>query len=317
MIPIRNKNTDIASEVAQGRRFQEKVKRLSQQAAEKSVNQNIDLSKVLADISKKESFNRVQIQRLVEESNTIAYNLRYDKKRSSNDRRISFQLASLADVVEEMGSDAPPEMNNPNLSSGKAGEGSMDKAASVEPSYFHNLNADVDGMRQRQMEKRAAYEKQENEKELNRLKRESESCIFKIANSLVMTEKQYKTGNEVFNTLLNDVSLTDDAVEGITKKASFIGQELVKRRRARPDFVVTLTEEHSTKVADHVLGEYSLLKQADDSTKVKEIKIQPTSQVNDYQQLIALARQLERQQEAMVQKTAPADSEVKVNGTRQ
>jgi hypothetical protein len=212
-----------------------------------------------------------------------------------------------------MGADAPPEVENPNLSTGGKGEGEMTKAASsqIESSYIHSPHANVDQLRQRQLEKKAAFEKQENEKLVNRLSKDRDSAIFKIANSLAMTERQYKNSNEVFNTMLSDVSMSEDNVSGIVKKASEIGQQLVKTKRAHSDFVVTLTEKHSTKVADHLLGEYSLLKVAEDAPKVKEVKVQPTSEVATYNQLIDLARKLEHQQE-MLNKTAPAtNSEVK------
>lgn len=298
MIPIRNKRTDISKEVAKGKKLQEKIKVLADEVAKKSIDGHVDLDKVIAEVSKREKFNRLQIQRLVEEGNTVTYNKRYDKLRGSKDRRISFPLASLDGVISEMGADAPEEIKNPNRASGGKGNGEMAKAASVsiEPSYIHSPNAKLDERKERYLEKVAAVQKKQEEKAQLAEERERNSTIFKIANSLVMTERIYKTANEVFNTMLSDISLSDETIDGITKKAEEISQQLVSTRRSSPGFMVTLSVSPTEKVASHLLGDYSLLKVAEQTDTVKEIKVQPTGDVTDFNQLINLARKLEQQQ---------------------
>lgn len=312
MIPIRDKKTDIASEVAQGKALQKRIVRLSEEAAEQSILKNMDLNEVVAEISKREGFNRLQIQRLVEESNTVAYNKRYDKLRGSHDRRISFPIASLEGVIEVLGFAAPPEIKNPNLSSGGPGEGEMAKAASVqiESSPIHNPHAKVRDHYERQLEKTAAFQKKEAEKARQRLLKEKKRAIFKIANSIVMSERQYKNGNQIYNTLIADVPLSNEDKEAISKTASTIAGHLVKTKRSNPGFMVTLKQNSLEKVADHVLGEYSLLKQAEDSQKVKSITVHPTEGIADFSQLIDLARKLEVQQKSLVKEPAITDSEV-------
>lgn len=296
MIPVRNKNTDISSELSAGKKLQDKIKKLADQAATQSINDGKDLDVVLAEISKREKFNRIQIQRLVEESNTVAYNKRYDKLRNSNDRRISFPIASLSGVVSEMGNDAPEAMKNPNLPNGGEGTGEIAKAASTEEfTYIHTPNTRLKEREERYLSKVASVQQHQEEREKARKEREHQSTIFKVANSIVMSERQYKNGNEIFNTLLSDVSLSQDDVDGIKKKASEIGETLVKMKRTHPGFVVTLKENPIEKVANHVLGEYSLLKEAENSDKVKEVKVQPTEYATDFNQLITLARKLQQQ----------------------
>lgn len=311
MIPIRDKKTDIAAEVAQGKSLQKKILALSNEAATQSISSGDDLNMVIASIAKREGFNRLQIQRLVEESNTVAYNKRYDKLRSSHDRRITFPIASLEGVVKKMGFSAPPEIKNPNLATGGAGEGEMAKAASVqiETSPIHTPHSKVRERHEKQLEKTAALQKQKDERNLTRLEKERNSTLFKIANSLVMSERQHKNGNELFNTMLSDVSLSDQNKNEIVKKASTIAEHMVKTKRSHPGFMVTLSQNSTDKVANHVLGEYSLVKQAEDSLKVKEVKVQPTVDIADYSQLIDLARKLESQQ-AVAKQPVSAGSEV-------
>lgn len=318
MIPIRDKKTDIASEVAQGKALQKKILSLAEEVATKSISSGIVLNQVIAEVAKREGFNRLQIQRLVEESNTIAYNKRYDKLRSSNDRRITFPIASLEGVIEEMGFSAPPEITNPNLSTGGPGQGEIAKAAStqVEVSPIHTPHANVRERYEKHLEKVAALQQRNTSREAARLEKERDSNLFKIANSLVMTERQYKNGNEVFNTMLSDVSLEDGLKEGIIKKASAIADHMVKTKRSHSGFMVTLSENSVDKVADYMLGEYSLIKQADDSSKIKEIKVQPTVDVSDYAQLIDLAKKLQTQQ-ASINQPVPTGSEVVLSGHKQ
>lgn len=297
MIPIRTKHTNISSEIAAGRKLHEKIKLLANEAAERTIKTGDDLNSILADISKREKFNQLQIQRLVEESNTVTYNKKYDKLRGSFDRRIEFPIASLDGVVSEMGTDAPPEEKNPNIASGEKGNGEMNKAAStsIEPSYLHNPHTRLDERKEKYEQKLKVLKDRRTEQEKSASKHELNHTIFKIANSLVMTEKMYKTANEVFNTLLSDVSLPETIVEGISKKASDISKQLVATRRARKDFEVILTESPTEKIASHILGEYSLLKEAEDpSAKVKPVKLHPTADISDYQQLIRLAQKLQQ-----------------------
>jgi hypothetical protein len=303
MIPIRNKKTDISSDVAAGKSLQKKIKALADEASKKSLQENLELDEVIAQISKREGFNRLQIQRLIEEGNTVTYNKRYEKLRNSNDRRITFSIASLDGVMKEMGESAPPEIKNPNLSSGKQGGGEMSKAASeIETSYIHHPNARLQERSEKYFQKIASVKQKQQEKERMIKEREQASSIFKIANSLVMSERKYKNGNEIFNTMLSDVSLSEETTDQIIKKASAISEQMVKTKRSPSGFMVTLKENSTEKIANHLLGEYSLLKEAEQLPKVKEVKVQPTGDISNYQQLIDLARNLEKQQKDVTNK---------------
>jgi hypothetical protein len=310
VIPIRDKKTDISSEVAEGRKLHEKIKKLADEVAKKSIEGNVDLDKVIAEISKREKFNRIQIQRLVEEGNTVTYNKRYEKVKHSNDRRLSYPIASLDGVLAEMGESAPEEIKNPNLATGKQGSGEMKKVAStIEHSPIHTPNSRLSEREEKYKQKLAAMEEKRMEQEKLAYEKEHKSTIFKIANSLVMSERQYKNGNEIFNTMLSDVAIPQEDVDGIKKVAMDISEQLVRTRRSHQGFMVTLEENPTEKVANHLLGEYSLLKVAEETEKVKEIKVQPTTAITDFQQLVNLARKLEK--ESVINQPAQAGGEVK------
>lgn len=294
MIPKRDKDTDIASEVAQGQLFRKRLLAMAEDAASRFMNGE-DLNDVIANIAGKEHLNRIQIQRLVEEANTLAYNKRYDQVRREKDRRISFEIAELSKVIDRMGLEAPVEEDNPNWVTGKEGAGEMNKAAGIEPSYLHNPNARLEQKREKMLEKQASFDKVERERQAKALEKSIQSTTFKIANSLVATERLYKTANAVFNTLLDDVQLSDDVIAGIQKKASEIAAVLVQNKKVRPTFTVSLEVAPQEKVASLVLGEHSLLHTERPGRK-EDPKVTPTVDVSTYQQLIDLAKKIEAEQ---------------------
>lgn len=294
MIPYRDKKTDIASDVLAGKRLHTRIKKLANEVADKNVKSQMEMDTAVAEIAKRERFNRAQIQRLIEEANTVTYNKRYDKLKHLKDRRISFTVASLDGVVNEMGSDAPEEMVNPNLATGGKGEGEMKKSASteIESSHIHSPHAKLDERRERYMDKVASVRKKSDEKERVRAEKEMNSGIFKAANCLVMSQKLYKNANEIFNTLLSEADLSDDVIETISKKATDLSDELVRRGRARKDFMVPLKQDETEKVASRVLGEHSLLKEAE-HTRVTDVKVNPTTGISSFEDLVKVAHKIE------------------------
>lgn len=298
MIEKRHKDTDIASEIAQGRYLKKRIIRLADDVANLYLANEGSLNKIIADIAKQEDFNRLQIQRLVEEVNTVVFNKLYRQKQKDNDRRIVFDLAELAGVVEVMGLDAPPEIDNPNYTTGRPGEGEIAKTASTHAS-IHNPNAYVEEMRQALAEKKASEERLELEKLSKELNQEIESGIFKIAQSIVRSESYYRNGNQLYNTLLSEVGFDDALSEGISKKASEITDFLKETRRVPSNFMLSLTVEPQEKVASTLFGERSLLKQANTDTKLKVVeqpKVAPIQNVEDFEALINLAQKIQKTQ---------------------
>lgn len=292
MIPKREKNTDITNEIAAGQKFRTKLFKLADEVAGRFLKGE-RLSDAIADVAKREKFTQIQIQRLVEEGNTVAYNKKYSTLKKDKDRRLSYEIASLEDVLSSMGSDAPPKVDNPNFVTGGTGEGEIKKEASVKK--LHNPYSNIEAGRQRMMEKRAHVERVQNEKEQKRLVASIKSDIFKFANCLVRTEQLYKTANTIYNTVLSDVNLDGDLQQLIEKKSHDISVQLAETGRARNGFVVSLKEDCMQKIASNVLGEQSLLNSK--ANKKETPKVAPTGNISDYEQLVSLAKRIQQQQE--------------------
>jgi hypothetical protein len=295
LIPKRNKDTDVASDIAQGKFFQKRLRQAAEEAAERFVNGE-GINDAMADIAKRENFNQLQIQRLVEEGNTLAFNKKYTERKKDSDRRISFELGELSVILEKMGTEAPPELENPNWVKGKPGDGEMTKSASTQPMF--SMNSTIDASRQKLHEKQAKERTTLLEKQARDLSREIESGIFKIAQSLVVTEKTYKNANQVFNTMLSETNFDDFLVEGISKKAEEITNHFKNTGRAHSQFMVSLEVKPEEKVASTLLGGKSLLKQANDPTLVEQPKVAPIQDVGDFAKLISLAQDIQRKQQA-------------------
>lgn len=297
MIPKRDKSTDVSSEIAQGKFFKKRLLQAAEEAASRFIGGE-NLNDAMASIASRENFNQLQIQRLVEEGNTLAFNKAYDQKKKDNDRRVSFELGELSIILEKMGDKAPPEIDNPNWVKGAVGEGEMKKTASEHStSSIITPNSHVETMRERLTEKQAAEKQAQLSKEARDLSREMESGIFKIAQSIVQSERSFRNGNTVFNTLLAETNFDDFLVDGIIKKAEEITDFMKETRRVHENFVISLEVKPTEKVASVLFGSRSLVKEANDNTLVAPPKLAPIQDVNDYQQLIDLAKEIQRKQQ--------------------
>lgn len=293
VIPNRSKETDISSEIAQGKHFKKRLLNCAEEAASCLIKGE-SLSEAVARISKRESFNRLQMQRLVEETNTIAFNKKYDMVRSSNDRRVSFDLADLDTSLDLMGESAPPAIENPNWMKGKPGEGEISKMASV-----HTPNTQVEAMRERMLAKQASKEQERLVKQSKDLSREIESGLFKIANSLVTSHRHHGNGNVLFNTLLEKVAFDEVMIDGITKKAEEITSYLKEHKKVADRFDLVLSVAPHEKIASTVFGTHSLQKQANEFKE--QPKVAPIQNIKDYEELINMARRIQESQQAAKQ----------------
>lgn len=294
MIPKRDKTTDISTEIAQGKFFQKRIKQAAEEVAGRFMSGE-NLNDAMADIAKRENFNQVQIQRLVEEGNTVAFNKKYNDVKKDSDRRITFELGELSFILDRMGSEAPPAIDNPNLAKGKAGEGEMKKVASTQQSII-TPNSHVQASREKLLAKQAAEKTAALTKEAATLNRSIESGIFKVAQSIVRSEQMHKNANELFNTVLSETGFDDFLVDGIMKKAQEITNRMKETGRAHSGFVLSLEVKPEEKVASTLFGSRSLVKSASVEL-VKEPKVAPIQDVGDYQQLISLAKEIQRKQE--------------------
>lgn len=293
MIPKRTKDTDISTEVLRGKHFKKLVDRACKEIGVAYANDTSgkSLSQYIADVARKENLNRIQIQRFVEESNTQAYLAKYEKLRDLKVRDVTFPLATLKEVLELLGADAPPEIDNPNVVTGMEGTGEMKKEASA--SVKHAFNDGVATGRRLLQERQAKEARLEKEASLKSLGRSRSEAIFKIAHSLVRTQQLHQNGNVAFNSMLDKVALSDDSVSSIIEKASSISQLLHKKGMLYEKHMLDLKVNEQEKVASPLLGQYTLIDTAR-TPFVKKIPFSGHQSVETFDDLLKVATRLER-----------------------
>lgn len=291
-IPKRTKDTDITQEVIRGKGFKKKVLTLGKEIGQAFVKEpGTSLSQRIAAAATSERFNRVQIQSLIEESNTQAYLAKYGQLREFRERDVRFELAELSKVIALMGEDAPEEVVNENRVEGKVGEGEMKKVASFSP-----VDRDLSERIGEAFEKVASYERQPQLAKTERmmLEQDKQSALFKIAQSLVLTERAHQNSNEVFNTLIKEASIADEDVEHIVKTASDISISMYNRGKLVKARMVNLKVNPSEKVANRLLGRYSLIDKQASGDHIKHIQVAGMDGIDSFGEMQKLATVVER-----------------------
>lgn len=303
MIPKRTKDTDISADVMRGRIFRDRLFKLADEVARRHASGRESLPTVIADISKREGFDQIKIQRLVEEGNTRAYLARYEQVRNLDDRRFSFIPAEIETVLLEMGDAAPPKIDNPNWVVHTSQGGTMQKTASThesEPSMIgkvHRPLGNTDHLAEKIAQEKAAATQMEKTAAYKHAQREVETLIHKVASACVQTQRMHKSGSQLFNTIVDQAGLDMDIAQGISKRANTIQEELKRRGAIYPSYMVDFKVEATEKVASLMLGNLSLMSKQAATELVEKPKVAPSSHAADYDQLLALAKNLQAQAE--------------------
>lgn len=294
MIPIRDKNTDIASEVARGVRVGEQIQRFAKEIAEKHAHDDT-LNEGIANVARAENYNRTKIQRLIEETNTLAFNVLYDGMRKSNDRRVVFEVAEMKKILEYMGDDKPEPEPNPNFNyqDFTSSQTDLAKTASFRTNDTFERTASAVGQYQYN-----AVEAAEKTAQLRRSIMEVNSGVEKMAMTLLNNDVVNHNGNEIFNTVVAQVGLDEDATNRIMDTFEKFATAAKNGGRIPPDFNVNLELDGIHKRAANVMGGYSLLKTAsEDANQPFEAPIvHPLGEINDYQNIIDLAKKIQNGQ---------------------
>lgn len=289
-IPKRTKDTDIGQSVVRGKAFKRFIDKTARELARSYVDGTDGkmLHELIAEVARSESLSRVKIQALVEEANTQTYLALYAKKRHQNERDVRFPLASLAKVVEAMGDGAPPEVDNPNVVTGEAGEGEMTKKASA--ATRHGLYHDDERVRSRHQARLTREAEAGRAKEARALETTVKDGLFKVAHALVRTEQVHGGANGVFNTLLDTVALDDGAVDTIVKQASEISGRLRQGGKILEKHMVNLKVDGNEKVAAHLLGAYSLNRADGEGGRIRDLPVSGHMGIDSFDDLVKVAR---------------------------
>ena len=283
-IPKRNTMTSIEEELTAGRRLQSLIQNEAKRIATE-VGSDDRLNEEVARSAKAHNFNRLMIQRLVEEVNTLSFNVRYDEKKTDRDRRVTFELAELDKVLNYMGEDAPGEVINPNFPNGfiepqeEEVVGLFGKVASVDTNLFSAGRRTHD---------HSVHEKEDAKRMIRLAYDKYTKGIDKVANVIVQSGLFHKNANELFNTLISDVGLNKKATNDIIK-SSYDKLAFHKQAKHVPlSFSMELEVNEMEKKADSLFGGHSLLEKTA-STAYEKPVVRYTEDVKDYDDLVKLA----------------------------
>jgi hypothetical protein len=145
---------------------------------------NTDLNQSIAKIAVKDNLNDDQIQRIIEEVNNQVYLIKYNQMKSSPDREVEFNLASLPQIKDcfkstDLISNKAAEQNSNGESiekkAGWSDGGKEDKINFLNYNAYDTVSLSVEMCSKEQIEKKA------NEKKMERLNKECSESLKKCA----------------------------------------------------------------------------------------------------------------------------------------
>jgi hypothetical protein len=231
---------------------------------------NTDLNQSIAKIAVKDNLNDDQIQRIIEEVNNQVYLIKYNQMKSSPDREVEFNLASLPQIKDcfkstDLISNKAAEQNSNGESiekkAGWSDGGKEDKINFLNYNAYDTVSLSVEMCSKEQIEKKA------NEKKMERLNKEcSESLkkcageFYEIADAMIKLDRHNMDTQDIFAQLCKQANLMK--LDQLTIKNA-ITQKVAQLKDYRKisdgyDFNVDLV--NIEKAANEFsLGEYSFL----------------------------------------------------------
>lgn len=277
---------------------------------------NIDLSKAISKIAKRDGLNDDQIQRIVEEVNNQVYLVKYDKLKGRPDREVEFDLASTDKVKklmkgEEVNSNSEPteEVKEEKLSFKTAFEqekmDSFEKVASAE-SYdlfngvlthsYGDLSINTRRTRDEFMMTKIANHINQKEDELNKIAKALKNTASELGDTFVNLERLGADTNEVMSAIIKSAELNEKEVELIKEATADRINTLVERRYLPEDFTVDFTNLNLEKKASEkfTLGKYSLNKTASVAcdTTIPKICLSTNKVVGSIDDIVKLAGEM-------------------------
>lgn len=274
---------------------------------------NIDLSKAISKIAKRENLNDDQIQRIVEEVNNQIYLVKYDQLKGRPDREVEFDLASQDKVKkfmkgEDVNSNSEPKEESvedkisPKTAFERDKIESMEKVASVEgydlfngmlSHNFGDLSVDTRMTRDEFMMTKIANHINEKQDELNKVAKLLKNTAGELGDTFVNLGRLGSDASEVLSTIIKSAGLNEKEVELIKEATADRINLLVERRYLPENFTVDLTNVNLEKKASErfALGKYSLNKTASVvcDTKIPHICLSTNKVINSIDDIIKLA----------------------------
>lgn len=162
----------------------------------------------IAKIAKANNLNDDQIQRVVEECNNRVFLIKYAHLKNEDDRRVSFDIASLQGVKDAMN-----------------GNNELEKVASVKvddfgfdvKSYGGSFTSDLCGYNETKLKdvvmEKVASDLSQSKQMSSKLSTDLDEHVYTIADAISHAEVQYGTGQRLFNEMTKQAELNLDYQE--------------------------------------------------------------------------------------------------------
>ena len=245
---------------------------------------NIDLSKAIAKIAKRDSLNDDQIQRILEEVNNQVYLVKYDKLKGTPDREVEFDLASTDKIKkimkgEDVNSNSEPSEKTDESKTSEKTAFEMEKMDSIEKVAGYEGRDLFDGSleytygdlsvasrktRDEFMMTKIAESIKGKEDELNKIAKCLKNTATELGDVFVNLERLGSNPSDVLSSIIKSANLNDAEIDLIKEATADKINSLVESRYIPENFTVDFTGVNLEKKASEkfTLGAYSLNKTA-------------------------------------------------------
>lgn len=260
-----------------------------------------DLSKLIAQVAKKNNLNKDQISRIIEEVNNQVYLIEYDKLKNSVDKDVEFTIATLPSVLFFM-KNTEKENKKPEKVAFSPENFSFEKVASyAEPNpfsgaYGHKFgDLSVAGPSKSEiLLKKIANKITSDEDNLEKISTEINAKAVEISESLVQFEKMGYSANEILNTVAKDAGFDENEYNLIKAASEDRVAGLIENKVLPSNFKINFEMNFEKTAATKTrlsLGKYSLAEKTA-SINLPRICLSNNRPIRGYNDLLKIAEEL-------------------------
>lgn len=276
---------------------------------------NIELSKAISNIAKRDSLNEDQIKRIVEEVNNQVYLVKYDQLKGSPDRDVEFDLASIENVKKHMrgesvtvqGKETDKPIDKDEVSSKAAFEinkfDGLEKVASAGETFdlfngisgnsYGDLSIEMRESRDEFMLRKIAETINDKTVALDKVAKEVNHYASELGDTFTNIERLGSDVDEVMSAIVKAAGLNDNEIN-LIKEATEKRVTMMKERNYVPsEFDVVFGEINTEKKASEKfnLGKHSFLKTASVAcdTKIPNICLSTNKVVSSIDDIVKIA----------------------------
>lgn len=288
---------------------------------------NTDLNKSIAAVSLRDNLNDDKIQRIIEEVNNQVYLIKYDKLKSSYEREVDFDIASLSkikkimtgnkDVIDHTNNDESPSDSSKNekraFVTEKMPDEYFEKVASSGSDFFSgkishalgDLSTNNKKTKERFYLEKIADSIKDKQLELEKIAKDIAYVSGEIGESLVGLNVMNVDTDSVISAIVKKANLNESEFS-LIKEATDKKLSLKKEANEIPNFVEIPLNVNLEKQPDEKfnIGKFSLNKKAGYQSEIRIPKLLLNSNrvIGDLSDLIKLASELKDNSDLLYKK---------------